>query len=122
METPTTANSRSLYVFWNSMNQGISILQGPHHVAQKFTRTTFPLRSESLSVAPVASLREKSGAGLRSFASLTETFADSKLKAEQAIRPAASAVSPMDLNGRVRRSIFQLYRQRAMLEILAKPS
>ena len=29
--------------FWNSMNQGISILHGPHHVAQKSSRTTLPL-------------------------------------------------------------------------------
>src|SRR5262249_24379456 len=29
------------------MNQGISILQGPHHVAQKSSRITFPLNDDS---------------------------------------------------------------------------
>src|SRR5579872_3392068 len=50
------------------MNQGISTLQGPHHVAQKLRSTTLPLYSESFTVAPVASFRAKSGVGLRSFA------------------------------------------------------
>src|SRR5580692_11360358 len=47
------------------MNHGISILHGPHHVAQKFSRTTLPLESESLTEAPLASVRVKSGAALR---------------------------------------------------------
>src|SRR5579885_2918123 len=53
------------------MNQGISILQGPHQVAQKLSRTTFPLKSESFTVFPVASLSSKSGAALRSFSAVT---------------------------------------------------
>src|SRR5271155_151232 len=53
------------------MNQGISILQGPHHVAQKFSNTTLPLKSESRKGAPFASPRLKSGAAFRSSATLS---------------------------------------------------
>src|SRR5215831_8380051 len=45
------------------MNQGISTLQGPHHVAQKFNRTTLPFCSASFTGAPVESVKLKSGAG-----------------------------------------------------------
>src|SRR2546423_9027999 len=47
-ETPTTCRPSLPYLFWNSMNQGISILHGPHHVAQKSSRITLPLNDESL--------------------------------------------------------------------------
>src|SRR5438874_8218456 len=47
METPTTWRPAFPYLFWNSMNQGISILHGPHHVAQKSSRTTLPLNDDS---------------------------------------------------------------------------
>src|SRR5271168_576168 len=57
------------------MNQGISILQGPHHVAQKFSNTTLPLKSESRKGAPFASLRMKSGAAFRSSATLSSVRA-----------------------------------------------
>ena len=36
------------YLFWNSMNQGISILHGPHQVAQKSSRITLPLNDDKL--------------------------------------------------------------------------
>src|SRR6266576_3200933 len=48
------------------MNQGISTWQPSHQVAQKFTRTTLPLRSASLTSLPSISFRLKSGARLRS--------------------------------------------------------
>src|SRR5215831_10167837 len=48
MDTPMTCRPSLPYLFWNSMNQGISILQGPHHVAQKSRRITFPLNDDSL--------------------------------------------------------------------------
>src|SRR5271163_425643 len=57
------------------MNQGISILQGPHHVAQKLSNTTLPLKSESRKGAPFASLRLKSGAAFRSSATLSSVRA-----------------------------------------------
>src|SRR5580704_19533762 len=57
------------------MNQGISILQGPHHVAQKLSSSTLPLKSESRKAAPFASLRMKSGAALRSSATLSSVRA-----------------------------------------------
>src|SRR5450432_1253870 len=47
------------------MNQGISVWQPWHQVAQKFTRPTFPLRSVSLTSLPFASFKLKSGAGVR---------------------------------------------------------
>src|SRR5581483_8165098 len=48
METPTTEKPRSLNCCSNSMNQGISILQGPHQVAQKSSRITLPLNDARL--------------------------------------------------------------------------
>ncbi len=38
--TPTTVKPRSWYFLWNSIKRGISVRQGPHHVAQKLTNTT----------------------------------------------------------------------------------
>src|SRR6478736_5975232 len=64
-ETPSVAKPRLCSAFSNSMNQGISILQGAHQVAQKFSRTTLPRKSESLTGLPEASSRTKSGAILR---------------------------------------------------------
>src|SRR6185437_3778881 len=66
METPMTTRPRSLNAVSNSSNHGISILQGPHQVAQKSSKTTFPLKSERRTVAPFTSFKAKSGAGLRS--------------------------------------------------------
>src|SRR5437868_11309756 len=48
METPTTCRPAFPYLFWNSMNHGISILQGPHQVAQKSSRITLPLNAARL--------------------------------------------------------------------------
>src|SRR5271163_1269892 len=75
MDTPSTAKPRFLYVFSNSMNQGISILQGPHHVAQKLSNTTLPIKSESRKGLPLASLRLKSVAAFRSSATLSSARA-----------------------------------------------
>src|SRR5579862_616541 len=55
------------------MNQGISLPHGTHQVAQKFNRTTLPLYSDSRSVAPVASVNAKSGAGCKE-AGITDGF------------------------------------------------
>ena len=43
LEAPNMARSRSLQTFSNSMNHAISILHGPHHVAKKSSRATFPM-------------------------------------------------------------------------------
>src|ERR1700687_3659558 len=48
------------------MNQGISALHGAHQVAQKFSKTTLPRYSESVTGLPASSLSLKSGAILRS--------------------------------------------------------
>src|SRR5688500_4150890 len=51
--------------FCSSMRSGISTLQGPHHVAQKFTRTTLPLNESSFTSTPFTSLSVKcSGASI----------------------------------------------------------
>src|SRR5580704_9551814 len=73
------------------MNQGISTLHGPHQVAQKLSSTTLPLRSESLTFAPVASLSAKSGAERRSLAGFTAVLT---LDDPQPARPNPSAASP----------------------------
>src|ERR1044071_7473690 len=41
------------------MNHGISILQGPHQVAQKSSSTTLPLSAASFTSLPSTSLRVK---------------------------------------------------------------
>src|SRR5437879_4576289 len=45
------------------MNHGISILQGLHHVAQKFSRTALPRRSDRRTLFPSSDSSVKSGAG-----------------------------------------------------------
>src|SRR5258707_8058781 len=63
METPTTCNPCATYWFCKSTIQGVSILQGAHHVAQKFTRTALPRKSESFRVFPSKVFSAKFGAG-----------------------------------------------------------
>ena len=46
------------------MNQGISILQGEHQVAQKSSRTTLPWKSARWIDLPLASAKVNEGAGL----------------------------------------------------------
>src|SRR6185295_8460515 len=58
-ETPTTCSPALPYLFWNSTNHGISILQGPHHVAQKSRSTTLPLSDASFTSLPSTSLSVK---------------------------------------------------------------
>src|SRR5579862_6197838 len=71
------------------MNHGISILQGPHQVAQKSSSTTLPLKSDNFTVLPWASFKAKSGATLRSLSSFTAAFTD--LCGAQAVTPSATA-------------------------------
>src|SRR5436853_6464769 len=58
-DTPTTCSPLLPYLFWNSMNHGISILHGPHHVAQKSSRMTLPLKDESFTSLLFRSLSVK---------------------------------------------------------------
>src|SRR5436309_13226053 len=63
MATPTICKPCSPYFFCKSTSHGISILQGPHQVAQKFTTTALPRREESDTVLPSGTLfKENSGA------------------------------------------------------------
>src|SRR5260370_11595482 len=52
------------YFFCNSTSHGSSILQGSHHVAQKFTITPLPFKEESCMVLPFSprTFKVKSGA------------------------------------------------------------
>src|SRR5579862_2547088 len=54
------------YAFCSSINRGVRILHGAHHVAQKFRSTTFPWYSERLRLFPVRDSKVNSGAGLES--------------------------------------------------------
>src|SRR5262245_20442970 len=54
-----TSRPCCLYLLLNSMNQGISLLQGPHHVAQKSSRITLPLNDESFTSLLSRSLNVK---------------------------------------------------------------
>src|SRR4030095_6657642 len=56
---PFPLNSRSSLSI-----EGSSRTQGPHHVAQKLSSTTWPLRSRKLTVLPSRSVRVKSTASL----------------------------------------------------------
>src|SRR5690348_4189616 len=59
-------NPRSRNCVCRSTNQGISVLQPPHQVAQKLSNTTPPLNDERRIGLPAASFKVKSMAGLRS--------------------------------------------------------
>src|SRR3954452_6266584 len=66
-EMPMTCRPLDPYLFWYSTNQGISILQGSHHVAQKSIRITLPLNDDSVTLRFCASFMVKSRlAGLAS--------------------------------------------------------
>src|SRR5262245_33525960 len=76
------------------MNHGISSLQPVHQVAQKSNNTTLPFNADSLTVAPEASFRTKSGAGFLSAGQ--ETSAERS--DEQDTTRAATTIAPFDLD------------------------
>src|SRR5579863_8907393 len=57
----------SLYFFCSSTRSGVSARQGPHQVAQKFRRTTFPLKAamDKGFSSSEESLNSGAGSGLR---------------------------------------------------------
>ena len=59
---PTTSMPRGRFFRQNSAYSGISLMQGPHQVAQKSTTTTLPSRAARLSRPPLRSGRSKAGA------------------------------------------------------------
>src|SRR5580704_17297029 len=59
--TPSMVKPLSPYFCWSSIIQGISVRQGSHQVAQKFTSTTFPFRLASGMSLPARSLNVTSG-------------------------------------------------------------
>src|SRR6267154_1053213 len=60
--SPTIVSPFSPYLLWSFTRSGISMRQGPHHVAQKSRITTLPLRSDSRTFLPERSVSSKSGA------------------------------------------------------------
>src|SRR5579885_2586892 len=62
--TPTICRPCEPYCCCISTSQGVSILQGPHQVAQKFSNTALPRRSESFMFPPSSFSSVKSGAGV----------------------------------------------------------
>src|SRR3984893_9095981 len=54
---------RSLYLVCSWIRSGISALHGPHHVAQKLSKTTLPWASASVRGLPSRSSSRNSGAG-----------------------------------------------------------
>src|SRR3954451_17862704 len=119
METPRTAKPRSLFLRSISINQGISILQGPHQVAKKSSSTTLPLYSSSRTVLPLASLRANSGAGWRSTSGFTLAACTEGVREQPVNRQAASSAAA----GTEKRSastdnfLTQLYRQRPLAQM-----
>src|SRR6202012_1981561 len=63
---PNTVKLFGPYSCVNSINSGISILQGSHHVAQKFTSTTLPFSEARLTSLPSRSFSVSSGSGFAS--------------------------------------------------------
>jgi hypothetical protein len=61
-ETPTICR-RSLYRAARSTSSGTSARHGGHHVAQKFSRTTFPFQAAVETGFPSTSLTKKAGIG-----------------------------------------------------------
>src|SRR5580700_6597847 len=59
---PRNCHPGGPYRFSKSQNQGISILHGPHQVAQKFRTTGLPRKSDRRTVLPSRDCRVKSGA------------------------------------------------------------
>src|ERR1700731_1409739 len=83
MATPTICRPWGAYFFGRPTSHGISILQGPHHVAQKFSSTALP-RNEASGVALPSGMLFNSNTGA------TEPFAGSPA-------PCAGADAPCPL-------------------------
>src|SRR5262245_24408830 len=71
IETPRTATPLSRYAFSSRARSGNSSRQGTHQVAQKFTRTTRPLRAAMAEASPFASSSPASFGALPSGAAET---------------------------------------------------
>src|SRR5262249_20454758 len=63
--TPTTLTPLSAYFRCNSLNCGTSVMQGPHHVAQKSTTSMLPLRDPESKLLPFRSCSLRSTIGFR---------------------------------------------------------
>src|SRR5579872_5648973 len=61
--TPISVKPAGLYFLYIWSSSGISCWQGPHHVAQKLTMTTWPLNWLRAACWPVRAVSVKVGAG-----------------------------------------------------------
>src|SRR5260370_38250534 len=107
MATPNTVNPRAPYLFCSSISQGISILHGPHQVAQKFTKTTLPLNRLRETSWSSRSFKVKSGeaVGLSGYVFAARAggmrvarFAN---KAKATIPASVARINPMRFNVRL---------------------
>src|SRR5580765_1846634 len=98
--------SRSPYVAWRATRSGISARQGGHHVAQKFTSTTFPRRSVDEIDFPSMSRMATAGAGegSRNKRSVTFSPAGTACNSDGAAAGSDAADGP---DGRVNRAAAQ---------------
>src|SRR5438874_11883009 len=79
MAMPKISSPCGRYLLFSSTSQGISILHGPHHVAQKFTSTALPRKSASFTVFPSRLSSAKAGAGLPSIAIAEASIAEASM-------------------------------------------
>ncbi len=63
IDTPTTANPRAAYLACSDCSSGMDFTHGGHHVAQKSSSTTWPLRLAFDTAPPRRSRSENPGAG-----------------------------------------------------------
>jgi hypothetical protein len=69
----------------NSAYSGISLMQGPHHVAQKSRTTTFPSSEERLTLPPARSRSSKAGAERFAAGDLVQATAARRVSATRVV-------------------------------------
>src|SRR6476620_1628670 len=89
MATPTICNPSGPYFFCRSISHGISILHGPHQVAQKFSSTAFPRKDASEMLLPSGMLFSSNPGAMEPFGGSpgpwTRVGADAWLPATEAL-------------------------------------
>src|SRR4051794_11292686 len=86
IETPTTARPLFRYAWWISMNNGISLMQPPHSVAQRSSNRALPLKLARGTNLPLESSNAKYGAALRVDCDSTATRISAALASDMAAR------------------------------------
>src|SRR5258705_11595374 len=80
------------------MNDGISLMQPPHLVAQRSNKRALPLKLDSGTDLPAASSNTKSGAGLRADCGSTATRISAARASDNAARQTITVrIGPLNL-------------------------